>query len=67
MAEIVEPSGDVEEALRRKADGPVLGTLLAARADAGGSTICITLLNFRCQFSIKLEGAPGLYSETWDR
>jgi putative PIN family toxin of toxin-antitoxin system len=33
MAEIVEPSGDVEEALRDKADGPVLGTLLAARAD----------------------------------
>jgi uncharacterized protein len=33
MAEIVEPSGDVEEALRDKANGPVLGTLLAARAD----------------------------------
>jgi putative PIN family toxin of toxin-antitoxin system len=33
MAEIVEPSGNVEAALRDKADGPVLGTLLAARAD----------------------------------
>jgi putative PIN family toxin of toxin-antitoxin system len=33
MAEIVEPSGDVEVALRDKTDGPVLGTLLAARAD----------------------------------
>jgi putative PIN family toxin of toxin-antitoxin system len=33
MAEIVEPSGEVEEALRDKADGAVLGTLLAARAD----------------------------------
>jgi putative PIN family toxin of toxin-antitoxin system len=33
MAEIVEPSGDVEATLRDKADGPVLGTLLAARAD----------------------------------
>jgi putative PIN family toxin of toxin-antitoxin system len=33
MAEIVEPSGSVEAALRDKADGPVLGTLLAARAD----------------------------------
>jgi putative PIN family toxin of toxin-antitoxin system len=33
MAEIVEPSGDVEEALRDRADWPVLGTLLAARAD----------------------------------
>ncbi len=32
-AEIVEPSGEVEESLRDKADGPVLGTLLAARAD----------------------------------
>ena len=33
MAEIVEPSGNVEAALRDRADGPVLGTLLAARAD----------------------------------
>jgi putative PIN family toxin of toxin-antitoxin system len=33
MAEIVEPSGKVDEELRDKADGPVLGTLLAARAD----------------------------------
>jgi putative PIN family toxin of toxin-antitoxin system len=33
MAEIVEPSGEVDEALRDKADGPVLGTLLAAQAD----------------------------------
>jgi putative PIN family toxin of toxin-antitoxin system len=33
MLEIVEPSGNVEAALRDKADGPVLGTLLAARAD----------------------------------
>jgi uncharacterized protein len=33
MAEIVEPSGEVEEALRDRADGPVLGTLIAARAD----------------------------------
>jgi putative PIN family toxin of toxin-antitoxin system len=32
MAEIVEPSGDVDEALRDKADDPVLGTLLAAKA-----------------------------------
>lgn len=32
-AEIVEPSGEVDEALRDKADGPVLGTLLAANAD----------------------------------
>jgi putative PIN family toxin of toxin-antitoxin system len=32
-AEIVEPSGEVDEALRDKADGPVLGTLLAAKAD----------------------------------
>ena len=31
--EIVEPSGGVDEALRDKADGPVLGTLLAAKAD----------------------------------
>lgn len=33
LAEIIEPSGDVDEALRDKADAPVLGTLLAARAD----------------------------------
>jgi putative PIN family toxin of toxin-antitoxin system len=33
MAEIVEPSEVVEEALRDKADQPVLGTLLAAQAD----------------------------------
>jgi putative PIN family toxin of toxin-antitoxin system len=33
LAEIVEPSGEVEEALRDKADQPVLGTLLAAQAD----------------------------------
>ncbi len=32
-AEIVEPSGEVDEALRDKADEPVLGTLLAAKAD----------------------------------
>jgi len=33
MAEIVEPSGKVEKALRDKADAPVLQTLLAAHAD----------------------------------
>jgi putative PIN family toxin of toxin-antitoxin system len=33
MAEIVEPAGEVEETLRDVADQPVLGTLLAARAD----------------------------------
>jgi len=33
MAEIVEPSGEVDLALRDKADGPVLGTLLASQAD----------------------------------
>lgn len=33
MAEIVEPGWAVEEALRDRADPPVLGTLLAARAD----------------------------------
>jgi putative PIN family toxin of toxin-antitoxin system len=33
MAEIVEPSSNLEAALRDKADGPVLGTLLAAKAD----------------------------------
>ncbi|MGD0734670.1 MAG: putative toxin-antitoxin system toxin component, PIN family [Terracidiphilus sp.] len=33
LAEVVEPGGDVDEALRDKADGPVLGTLLAAKAD----------------------------------
>jgi putative PIN family toxin of toxin-antitoxin system len=32
-AEIVEPSGEADEALRDKADQPVLGTLLAGRAD----------------------------------
>jgi putative PIN family toxin of toxin-antitoxin system len=33
MAEVVEPSGEIEESLRDKADQPVLGTLLAGRAD----------------------------------
>jgi putative PIN family toxin of toxin-antitoxin system len=33
MAEIVEPSEEVDETLRDKKDGPVLGTLLAAKAD----------------------------------
>lgn len=33
LAEIVEPSVELDEALRDKADGPVLGTLLAAQAD----------------------------------
>jgi uncharacterized protein len=33
MAEIVEPSGEVDKALRDVADQPVLGTLLAAQAD----------------------------------
>ena len=33
MAEIVEPSRELEEALRDNADQPVLGTLLAAHAD----------------------------------
>jgi putative PIN family toxin of toxin-antitoxin system len=33
MAEIVEPCGEVDKALRDKADGPVLGTMLAAKAD----------------------------------
>jgi putative PIN family toxin of toxin-antitoxin system len=33
IAEIVDPSGKVDEALRDKSDGPVLGTLLAAKAD----------------------------------
>jgi putative PIN family toxin of toxin-antitoxin system len=33
MAEIVEPSGELEEILRDMADQPVLGTLLAAKAD----------------------------------
>jgi putative PIN family toxin of toxin-antitoxin system len=32
-AEIVEAGGEVEEALRDAADQPVLGTLLAAKAD----------------------------------
>jgi putative PIN family toxin of toxin-antitoxin system len=32
-AEIVEPSRELEEELRDKADQPVLGTLLAAQAD----------------------------------
>jgi putative PIN family toxin of toxin-antitoxin system len=31
--EIVEPSGEVDAALRDKADGPVLGTLVASQAD----------------------------------
>jgi len=33
MAEVVEPSGEIEESLRDKADQPVLGTLRASRAD----------------------------------
>jgi putative PIN family toxin of toxin-antitoxin system len=33
MAEIVEPDAEVDQALRDKADGPVLGTLLASQAD----------------------------------
>jgi putative PIN family toxin of toxin-antitoxin system len=33
MAEIVEPSGELEAALRDRKDQPILGTLLAARAD----------------------------------
>jgi putative PIN family toxin of toxin-antitoxin system len=33
MAEIVEPSRELEEELRDKTDQPVLGTLLAAQAD----------------------------------
>jgi putative PIN family toxin of toxin-antitoxin system len=33
MAEIVEPSGKMEKTLRDIADQPVLGTLLAAKAD----------------------------------
>jgi len=33
MAEIVEPSRELEEELRDKADQQVLGTLLAARAN----------------------------------
>ncbi len=33
MAEIVEPSGKVEKALRDRADAPVLQTLLASEAD----------------------------------
>lgn len=33
IAEIVEPSGEVDEELRDKADEAILGTLLAARAD----------------------------------
>ena len=33
MAEIVEPSSELEEELRDKADQPVLGTQLAAEAD----------------------------------
>jgi len=32
-AEIVEPSGEADDALRDKAGAPVLGTLLAAQAD----------------------------------
>jgi uncharacterized protein len=33
MAEVVEPGGKVEKALRDKADAPILQTLLAAKAD----------------------------------
>ena len=33
MTEIIEPSSEVDEELRDKADQPVLGTLLAAQAD----------------------------------
>jgi putative PIN family toxin of toxin-antitoxin system len=33
LAEIVEPVEEVDPALRDKADGPVLGTLLASQAD----------------------------------
>jgi len=33
LAEIVEPGGEVDESLRDRADGPVLQTLLAAKAD----------------------------------
>jgi putative PIN family toxin of toxin-antitoxin system len=32
-AEIVEPAGDLDAALRDVADQPVLGTLIAAKAD----------------------------------
>ena len=32
-AEIIEPSGEMDATLRDKADEPVLGTLLAAKAD----------------------------------
>jgi putative PIN family toxin of toxin-antitoxin system len=32
-AEVVEPSGEADTALRDEADQPVLGTLLAAKAD----------------------------------
>jgi putative PIN family toxin of toxin-antitoxin system len=33
MAEIVEPGGELEAALRDRKDQPILGTLLAAQAD----------------------------------
>jgi putative PIN family toxin of toxin-antitoxin system len=33
LAEIVEPAGEVDESLRDRADGPVLQTLQAAKAD----------------------------------
>jgi putative PIN family toxin of toxin-antitoxin system len=33
LAEIVEPSGEIDAALRDRADAPVLGTLLASQAD----------------------------------
>ena len=33
MAEIVEPSGELEAAMRDRKDQPILGTLLAAQAD----------------------------------
>jgi predicted nucleic acid-binding protein len=33
LAEMVEPSSERDETLRDKADQPILGTLLAAKAD----------------------------------
>jgi uncharacterized protein len=33
LAEMVEPSGEIDPALRDRADAPVLGTLLASQAD----------------------------------
>jgi uncharacterized protein len=33
LAEIVEPGGEIDQGLRDRADAPVLGTLLASRAD----------------------------------